>query len=176
MDLELLENGNGGDLVKKPKDLSVINGFQNMAYLALFGGNPNHSTPVTRPDNKRMFDWWGNSLLFRDNQKVQFNSLTEQTLYDVAVTSSGVAKVEQSVKRDLAFMMEFANLEISVLVISDNEIEIKVLIDQPSNEQNKLFVYIWDSTKKELPSYDKNEPVISPLGNAFDGGFDLGFE
>ena len=58
MDLKLIETGNGGDLVKNSKDLEVIFGFQNMPYLALFGGNPGFSTPTQRPENSQAFDWW----------------------------------------------------------------------------------------------------------------------
>lgn len=150
MDLELIETGNGGDIVKNKTDLQVIQGFQNMPYLALFGGNPNNSTPVERPENSQAFDWWGNNLLFRDNPEFQFNSLTEQALMDVSVSSSGVAKIQESVEKDLEFMKAFADLQVSVSIISDDRIEIKVEIDQPDNEQNKEFVFIWDATEQEI--------------------------
>lgn len=157
MDLELLETGNGGDIVKNVKDLSVINGFQNMAYLALFGGNPNNSTPVNRPKNTQMFDWWGNNLLFKDNPDFQFNSLTESTLMNVVLNSQGASQVEQAVNTDLAFMKEFADIEVSVSILSDDKLEIRVKIKQPDNEQNKDFVFIWDATKRELPSSVERE-------------------
>ena len=37
MDLKLIETGNGGDLVKLGDNLELINGFQNMPYLAKIG-------------------------------------------------------------------------------------------------------------------------------------------
>ena len=155
MDLEVLETGNGGDIVKNISDLSVIDGFQNMAYLALFGGNPNHSTPVERLHDVQMFDWWGNDLLLKENPKLQFNSLTEQTLMNVSLNNDGLAVVKQAVTRDLEFMKEFADLDISTSIISNDKVEIKVVIEQPDNEQNKSFVFLWDSTNSELPSTEK---------------------
>ena len=151
MDLELIETGNGGDLVYKGKDLSKINGWQNMIYLALFGGNVGHITPTNRPENTQMFDWWGNSLFLRDNPETQMNSLTENTLNTVSLTSSGLAQIEQAVNKDLEFMKKFADLTISVELESDNRVRIDVSINEPNNQQNKEFVFIWDAAQQELP-------------------------
>jgi hypothetical protein len=177
MDLELLETGNGGDLVKKVRDLSVISGFQNMAYLALFGGNPNHSTPVNRLSNTQDFSWWGNNLLFKEKPEFQFNSLTESVLMNVALNSSGAAKIEQAVKKDLEFMKKFADLTISVSILSDTRCEISVKINQPENEQNKDFVFVWDSTQKELPSSEKRIIVklFAPSNFVFSNILDTSF-
>jgi len=150
MDLELIETGNGGDLVKKPKDLNVIFGFQNMPYLAMFGGNPGFITPVNRSVNEQSFDWWGNTLFFRDNVDFQFNSLTEQILMDVALNSSGAAQIEQAIKKDLEFMQEFSNVSVSVSIVSDDKVVIGIVLEEPDNEQNKAFVFIWDATNEEL--------------------------
>jgi hypothetical protein len=150
MDLEVIETGNGGDLVKNPKDLSVIDGFQNMPYLAMFGGSPGFPTPVDRPENSQAFDWWGNSLLLNDNQSVQFNSLTEEILTKVALNSSGAARIEQAIKDDLDFMTEFANVDVSVSIISDDKVAIGIVLIEPDNEQNKAFIFIWDATNEEL--------------------------
>ena len=38
-DLQIIENGDGGDAVLNGNDLSIIDGFQNMPYLGMFGGN-----------------------------------------------------------------------------------------------------------------------------------------
>jgi len=150
MDLKVVETGNGGDLVKMPKDLEVLRGFQNMPYLAMFGGNPGFSTPAERPQNIQAFDWWGNSLFFQDNASLQFNSLTEQVLMDVALNSSGAATIQQAVTDDLDFMTEFANVSVDVNIVSDDKLLIGIVLQEPENEQNKAFVFIWDATKDEL--------------------------
>jgi len=44
MDLEIVETLNGGDLLIKNNDLSMIEGLQNMPYIGMFGGNVGHVT------------------------------------------------------------------------------------------------------------------------------------
>lgn len=150
MDLEIIETGNGGDLVKKPKDLSVVEGFENMVYLALFGGNVEASTPTERIESEQAFDFWGNVLLMGNDPKIQFNSLTERTLGQVALNSSGRILIEQAVKKDLEFMADFALIKVVVSIISTDRIAIGVQITQPDNLQRKEFIYIWDATQAEL--------------------------
>src|SRR5688572_6826679 len=104
MDLKLIVDGNGADIVKTTKDLVVISGLQNMVLLALFGGNVEASTPTKRLPTEQAGDWWGNSLFFPDDPERQFNSLTERTLNTVALTSSGRVRIEQAVLKDLEFM------------------------------------------------------------------------
>ena len=43
-DLALFETGNGGDYNFTGKDLAVVNGTENMPYIAMFGGNIEAST------------------------------------------------------------------------------------------------------------------------------------
>lgn len=146
MDLELIETGNGGDLVKN-KDLSVIGGWQNVPYLALFGGNPGYSTPQERNPNEQAFDWWGNTGLEVDQQ---FNSLTEYTLYNVSLTSSGRSQIEQAVKKDLDFMQGFAEVTVTVIIPSHDNCEINIKVKELNNQQEREFIFIWDSIKREL--------------------------
>ena len=80
MDLRVIETKNGGDLVSKKRDLSVIEGFENMPYLALFGGCTEQSTPLLRVKSEQAFDWWGNNLFFPNDQSKQLNSITERIL------------------------------------------------------------------------------------------------
>ena len=173
MDLELIETGNGGDLVKKSKDLNVINGFQNMPYLGMFGGNPGFATPVDRPENSQAFDWWGNNLLLKNDENTQFNSLTEEVLTKVALNSSGAALIEQSIKEDLKFMNEFANVDISVSIISDDRIAIGIVLIEPDNEQNKASVFIWNSTNEELSVIPEEDDVQKLFIKTPEGNFIL---
>lgn len=149
MDLEVIESGNGGDLVLKGNDLAFIFGFQKMPYLALFGGNVEASTPVERIPSEQAFDWWGNSLL-PNKPEVQFNSLTERTLNNVAVNSAGRLEIENAVKKDLEFMDAFAKVSVEVSIVSTDRVRIFVAILEPENLDPKEFQFIWDFTKKEL--------------------------
>lgn len=145
MDLALIETGNGGDIVFRNKDLAMVFGFENMPYMALFGGNPNYPTTPLK-DSEQAFDWWGNRLLFPNDESKQFNSLTEQKLKTVALNSSGRIQIEESVKQDLKFMSDFANLKVSVSIISDDKVLIELQIVRPDNLQKTTFIYIWDKT------------------------------
>jgi phage gp46-like protein len=150
MDLELKESGNGGDLIKTQKDLSVIYGLQNMVYLALFGGNVEASTPNKRLKNEQAFDWWGNSLILNNDLSIQFNSLTERKLTEIALTSEGRIDLERTVIKDLDFMRQFAEVSVSVTIPDNDKVRIAVKLKQPDNLEAKEFIYIWDGTKSEL--------------------------
>lgn len=150
MDLKLVEEGNGGDLVKNNTDIAVILGFQNMPYLAMFGGNTEGSTPTNRVAGEQAFDWWGNSLLMANDQAIQFNSLTEKTVKEVPLTSSGRVLIEQAIKKDLEFMQQFAQVLVETSITSTDKILISIRIQQPDNLQVKEFIFIWDTSRQEL--------------------------
>lgn len=175
MDLELIETGDGGDIVKTAKDISVIYGLQNMPYLALFGGNIEASTDIRRLPNEQAYDYWANSLLFRDNSSIQYNSLTERTLHQVALTSAGRLQIEQAVLQDLQFMKAFTKVAVSVAIIATDKVRIGVKIQEPDNVEQKVFVFIWDATKRELVDKDTGGGVGSDVDGVFDFTFDYTF-
>lgn len=149
MDVEVIETGNGGDLNKKGNDLSVVFGFENMPYLALFGGN---KEAVTKPRiaSEQAFDYWANSLLMPNDPSIQFNSLTEKTLETVALNSAGRLLIEDAIKKDLEFMSPFAEITVSTTIISTDHLRIGIGLKQPDNLQEKEFIYIWDATQLTL--------------------------
>lgn len=179
MDLELIETGDGGNLVKNPNDISVIYGFENMIYLALFGGNVEQDTPTTRNANEQAFDFWGNNLLMPNNSSIQFNSQTERVLNNTGLNSNGARFIEQAVKNDLAFLNDFATVTINVTIVFVDTIEISILMQQPGSLQKQEFIYIWDATKKELLAKligtNDYTPAIVTTG-IFDDSFDSSFE
>ena len=158
MDLKLIETGNGGDLVKLGDNLELINGFQNMPYLAMFGGNVEQSTPQTRKLGEQNFDWWGNSLLFPTNSAIQFNSLTEKTLMNVSLNSAGRVKIQNAILSDLNFMNAFAKVEVEVSLLGLDKVKIFLKILQPNNLESDEFIYIWDSTNFELSENGVSKP------------------
>lgn len=171
MDLKVIESDNGGDLVKNTKDLAVIYGFQNMPYLAMFGGNVQESTPQIRLQNRQYFDFWGNNLLFPKDASIQFNSETERVLNTTPLTSSGRVLIEQAIKKDLQFFNGFARVSVAVTIINDDHISIGIKIEQ------QIAVFIWDATNRELTDADF---VVSSTGTVkfkiFDFTFSFDFE
>jgi len=149
MDVKLVDNGSGGDLLFKDKGFELIFGFQNMPYLAMFGGNVEASTKETL-QNEQSFDFWANKLLFPLSPAAQFNSETERALIENPLTSSGRIVIENAVKSDLEFMRKFCEVKVSSAITSVDKIEIKILITEPDNLEAKEYVFLWDSTKQEL--------------------------
>lgn len=150
MDLSIYETGSGGDLILKGANLETTESLWNMPYLALFGGNVEQSTPNIVNENEQQFDWWGNNLLIPNEPNLQYNSLTEKTLNETALNSSGRLKIKQSVKKDLAFMSDFADIEVTVSLLSVDRVEIKILMTEPATQNIREYVYLWDATKNEV--------------------------
>ena len=177
MDLELVENGDGGDLIKNANDLSVIYGFENMIYLALFGGNIEQDTPTER-GSEQAYDFWGNNLLMPNQASIQFNSQTERALDKNALTSSGASLIEEAVKNDLLFSNKFATVNVNVTITGVDRIEIGVTMQQPGNLQKQEFIYIWNATNKELTAKMIGSNQYTPsivTGGVFDDSFDSSF-
>lgn len=171
MDLQVIEdNGNGGDLVKKTKDLSVIYGLQNMPYLAMFGGNVAANSTNKRIATEQDFSWWGNTLFFPNNGSLQFNSNTERALIATPLTGPGGRIIEQAVKEDLLFMKEFCQIAIAVSIVATDKVVIGVRLQEPTNLEQRDFLFLWDATRAELITPDNGIDVIIPPGT--DGFFD----
>ncbi len=171
MDLKLIESGNGGDVVRLGNDLSIINGFQNMPYLAMFGGNPEQNTPTTRKPTEQAFDYWGNSLLFANQPEIQFNSNTERALSNTALNSAGRITIQNAVISDLKFMEKFAKVTVEVSLVNVDRVQIFIRIIKLDNLEATEFIYIWDSTQQELITGDSSQSTTSSLNlMSFDDG------
>jgi hypothetical protein len=145
MDVELINTGDGGDLIKVGNDLSMVFSFENMPYIALFGGNK-ESTPTVRNPTQQAFDWWGNSL-FPNQPSIQINSLTENAILSTPLTSAGRLLIEQAISADLEFMREFAVIKIDTEILSDDVLKIDIGFRKPDNLQQNNLVFIWEQGK-----------------------------
>ena len=103
MDIAVVETLNGGDIQIKGNDFASQGGWGNMIYLALFGGNIEGVTKEQFPTEQNL-DWWGNNLIFEQDEAKQFNSLTEKKLSEIALSSSGRAQIEQVIRQDLKIL------------------------------------------------------------------------
>lgn len=149
-DLNLLATGDGGDVLLKGHDLSVVYGWQNMPYMALFGGNVEQSTPALVLPEEQRKDYWGNALFHPNEPELQFNSLTEQILMNVELSSSGRLQIERAVKKDLEFMQAFAIVEVEVSITGIDRIQILIRFTKPDGLQQREFIFIWDNTTSSL--------------------------
>lgn len=165
MDALILETYNGGDLNRVGNDIAIAYGFENMPYIAMFGGNPAQSTPVQRVPGEQNFDWFGN--VFESNPVLQTNSLTERTLRDVALNSAGRITIEQAVNADLEFMRLFATVNVVVSIISDDRVQIDISIIELTNLQNTNLRFIWDSSRQALSNINTWTPPQEGIGYWF---------
>lgn len=173
VDLRLVENYDGGDVVLIGNDFELINGWQNMPYLAMFGGNVKEDTTGPKVPNQQSFDFWGNYLLFPDQQKLWYNSLTERLLNTTELNTRTRQEIEDNVRQDLSFMNDFAVVTVFVSLVGIDKLRISIIIQEPGNLQSNEFTYIWDSTQQELSIPESVYPAVGQgiaLNNILDFG------
>jgi hypothetical protein len=155
IDILLVESGNGGEflITKDQKDIETIQGYQNMIYLGLFGGNVEQSTKTYAVGEQR-FDWWGNSLL-QQFPNAQMNSRTERLLRESAFTSQTRLEIQQAVIEDLRFMQAFSDLEVFVSFPEIDKVEIRVNVTKPDGELSATYAFLWDATQQELTTNNR---------------------
>lgn len=162
IDIEVAETYDGGDFVKKGMDLSVISDWRSMPYLAMFGGNVEQSTPVSSlPENTERQDYWANSLFWPDDRSKQFNSETERTLREVALTQDGISQIEDAMMTDLEFMQDFAEIRVNARLLDVNELELTVFAREPENLEEAEFRYIWRPSDGSLSLADFDVTAFS---------------
>lgn len=164
MDAQIIETGNGGDILLKGNDLSMVYSFENMPYLAMFGGNKEAITE-TRLEGQQAFDFWGNTLLAPNDKSLQFNSITEKTLENTPLTSVGRMIIEAAIKSDLEFMAPFATVTVTAQIIDTDHLRIAIGIEQPENLERKDYIYIWENGRIRFAGtiYTPNAIVLEEL-------------
>jgi hypothetical protein len=172
-DVRLVENGDGGDFVLIGNDTQLIDGFQNMPYIGLFGGNLQANTTGPKV-SEQSFDYWGNFMFAPTNQVIWFNSDTERILNNIPLSSETRILIESQVKKDLQFIQTFATVNASVVLLGNHRIGIEIQLIEPNTNQITEFSYIWDAMQGELISDSNgngNNPQITDVG--LDYGLDF---
>ncbi len=147
-DLHIYESGSGGDLALQNNDLLLSETLYQSIYLSLFGGNIEASTTGQEIAEEERFDYWANSLIFKNKASKQFNSETERVLREVTINSSGRLKIKTAVENDLSFIKSFASVEVFVNLLSTDKIEIKINVKQ--NSKDASIQFLWDNAKNEV--------------------------
>ena len=149
-DISLVETGSGGDFSILNNDLMMGESLYQQIYLALFGGNIEASTKQSYLETEERFDYWGNSLIWKDVKTKQFNSETERILGNVALNSSGRLSILQAVNNDLDYLKNVVEYTVEVSIESVSRILIAVNFSEKTNQQDKLLQMVWDNAKKEV--------------------------
>jgi phage gp46-like protein len=145
-DVAIVETLNGGDVQLNGNDLAVINGIENMIYLALFGGNVEASTQ-TRFVQVQSFDYWANALFMKNTPSQQFNSETERALNNTPLTSSGRVLIENAIKKDLDFFKNVgATVDITVLIVATDKITINIKVTIPQEQTTLTIINLRKTT------------------------------
>lgn len=149
-DILLFESGNGGQISIVKDDLVLNEVLYNQFYLALFGGNYEASTTGKELPAQGRKDYWANSLFFADDTFLQYNSLTERVLDNVALNSAGRIEIERAVNEDLSYLKRVFNYTVSVNIETLNKIVIKVNFSEKTSQEEKALQLVFDNAKKEL--------------------------
>lgn len=149
-DIHLFETGSGGDFAIVNNDLLMGESLYQQIYLALFGGNIQASTKPSYLESEERFDYWGNTLIWKDVKTKQFNSETERTLGNVALNSSGRLSILQAVNNDLDYLKGVVDFTVEVGIESVSRISITVSFSEKTNQQDKVLQMVWDNSKNEV--------------------------
>jgi hypothetical protein len=149
-DLQIHENGNGGELLIYKKDLATSESLFTLIYISLFGGNYDSSTSGNEPENLERFDFWGNDLVFKNQKDKQFNSVTEKALNETVLNSSGRLKIESAVKRDLNSLKNIIDLSVSVSILSSTEVSVKIKASRKGSKSESVFQFTWNNAIKQV--------------------------
>ncbi len=161
-DIAIIETGNGGDLQLVGNDLAVVEGIENMPYLAMFGGNKQSSISPSSDVNQpaKSFDWWGNNLLMPSSQSQQFNSLCEKAINTTELTSSGRASIENKIIADLDFLTKVATVEVAVTIVATDRIDVNILIKQ-FQQTNVVVIKFKKATSGDFSVFDFNSDFFT---------------
>lgn len=149
-DIMLYQTGSGGDIAVLNNDLVLGDVLFQQVHLALFGGNFKANTESSYLGTEERFDYWGNSLIWRDSRLEQFNSNTERTLRNIVLNSSGRLAILQAVNTDLEVIKDFADFTASVSLIGINSVKITIELSGKTNTESKTLEVIFDNSKNEL--------------------------
>jgi hypothetical protein len=149
-DILLYETGAGGDFAILEQDLLMGESLYQQIYLALFGGNVEASTKISYLETEERFDYWGNSLVWKTESNLQYNSETERAIQNNTLNSLGRQNIIQAVNVDLEYLKSLINYSVDVQISSRDRLKIIVSFTQKSNQQDKVLQMVYDNAKKEV--------------------------
>lgn len=144
----IYEDGNGGMLYNLNNDIARTESLNMLAYLEMFGGNKEASTKKENVQGQLRKDWWANDT--SESSDKWINSETERTLSGIELSGRSIAKIKQSVVKDLKQLEQYGEIEVTVTLPGINKVKILVTIKEPSRKNSNTLIFIWDATKKEI--------------------------
>ena len=149
-DIHLYEDGTGSNILVSNNDILLSETLYQTIYIALFGGNKEAVTTGEELENQERKDYWANSLIYGDNPDKQFNSVTERTLSEVTLNSSGRLTIIRAVESDLDFLKKTAKFNVKVVILSVNSVKIQIFLESSTKQDNNIFDFVWNNAKNEV--------------------------
>lgn len=149
-DINLFETGSSGDFAIVNDDLLMGESLYQQVYLALFGGNIEANTKDVYLLSEERFDFWGNTLIWKNEKSSQFNSETERTIQNNALNSTGRLRIIQAINNDLEYLKSVLIFDADVQITGRDNLKIIVNFRSKSNQQDRVLQMIYDNAKKEI--------------------------
>lgn len=136
-DVLLYQTVDDGDINIRDGLIEMSGGLQTATYLSIFGGNQEDDGIGGNP-----LSWWGN--LVESDPAKRYTSETQYLLAALPITSGNLLRIEDAVKRDLAWVIDTnvaTSVNVSASILGLNTIKLNIDIDQERFE----FVENWRS-------------------------------
>lgn len=131
-DLKIIETGSGGDLQIRANDIAIINGYENLPYLGIFGF-------TQRPEG-----WWANSIIYTDEPRI---SLGETALKENTLSSNGRLNIQKAIEQDIQRVtasIPNTTYSVNVILAGHNRIDIEIEIN------GTVFSANWNPETQQL--------------------------
>lgn len=149
-DINLFETSSSGDFAIVNGDLLMGESLYQQVYLALFGGNIEANTKDVYLLSEERFDYWGNTLIWKNEKSSQFNSETERTIQNNALNSTGRLRIIQAINNDLEYLKSVLIFDADVQITGRDNLKIIVNFSSKTNQQDRVLQMIYDNAKKEI--------------------------
>ncbi len=138
-DVLLFQTDDEGDINVVDGLVEMSGGLETAAYLSLFGGNEDD----TGADGSSLI-WWAN--LDETDPAFQYRSETQSLLQGIPAITGNLIRIEDAVRRDLAWFIDkkiASTIVITVSIPGINRIKIIVDIEARGEESSFEFVENW---------------------------------
>jgi hypothetical protein len=148
MNFTIYEDGNGGQMVLRQNEILQTKSLATLAYILMFGGNREASTQKENQPGELKFDWWGNDP--NENSENWVNSITENLLYGIEISSSSRFRIQAAVEEDVKSLSQYGEVTVEVTFPAINKVQITITIAEPNVKQEQRLDLVWDATRNEI--------------------------
>lgn len=142
-DVKIYQEPDGGNVTIENGITELDDGLASAAYLSMFGGNEDDTGQADDPN-----EWWGN--LLEDDTARMYRGETETVLRNLPSIPASLRKVEEAMRRDLAWFLS-SNIASSVTAEASipgvDKVRLVVTIEANGNESQFEYVENWKATR-----------------------------